>query len=141
MKPASKARKAVSWFAGRSGIAILDDAFPHPLSAFRYEEFVSYLDAIPGVSIYTTAAPFPAMGEARSRDEVLATHLAHNPAHRGRVKPLKRFLPAADLYYAMFLANICQFVGAIEHRGKPFAFTLYPGGGFQYGAPAYMMRS
>lgn len=46
-----------------------------------------------------------------------------------------RVLPVADAYYTIFFHNISQFFHDIEERGKPFAFTLYPGGGFALGEP------
>lgn len=115
-------------------IAILDDLFPYPISGFRFEEFSSYLDEMEGVSVYSNGNALPLVTEARPIEAIIAEHVAANPRHFGRIHPLRPGqFPCADAYYAIFLNNIVQYVEAIEHTRKPFAFTLYPGGGFQIG--------
>ena len=113
-------------------IAVLDDVFPNPISGFRFEEFQSYLEELPGISIHCDGNAFPLVGESRPVEDVVAEHLVAYPAHAGRVHRLiPGRLPDADAYYLIFLNNIWRYVDAIERSGKPFAFTLYPGGGFQ----------
>ena len=115
-------------------IAIMDDLFPHPVSGFRLEEFCCYLDEVPGVSIYTNGGALPLVSETRPVEAIIAEHVAGHPLHGGRIHPLQPDdFPQADAYYAIFLNNIVQYVEAIERTGKPFAFTLYPGGGFGAG--------
>jgi glycosyltransferase involved in cell wall biosynthesis len=115
-------------------IAILDDLFPYPISGFRFEEFSSYLDEMQGVSVYSNGNALPLVTEMRPLEAIIAEHVAANPRHFGRIHPLRPGqFPRADAYYAIFLNNIVQYVEAIEHTRKPFAFTLYPGGGFQIG--------
>lgn len=112
-------------------IAILDDLFPHPISGFRFEEFCSYLDEMPNVSIYTNGAALSLVNEARPIEAIIAEHVAAHPCHFGRILALQPDqFPQADAYYAIFLNNIVQYVEAIERTQKPFTFTLYPGGGF-----------
>ncbi len=112
-------------------IAVLDDLFPHPGSAFRYEEFRSYLDEMPEVAVYTTGESFAFAKETRSVEKAIADHNRQFPSHEGRIA---RFdyasLPEADVYYAAFVGFIARALGGIERSGKPFVFTLYPGGGF-----------
>ena len=116
----------------RLNIAILDDMFPQPLSAFRYEEFRSYLEQTVGLAIYSNGEAFPIVGERRSVPEVIAAFLELHPQHAGRVHALAPTnFPIADAYYTIFLNNIYKYVEAIEQVGQPFAFTLYPGGGFE----------
>ena len=118
----------------RPQIAILDDLFPHPVSGFRFEEFTSYLDEMPEVSVYCDGDALRLVGEQRPVEAIIAEHLAVRPRHRGRVHPLvSGQLPKADVFYAIFLDNTTRYLDAIERRKKPFAFTLYPGGGFLAG--------
>ena len=116
---------------GDGGIVVLDDLFPHPGSAFRFEEFRSYLDAMPEVRILSTGGAFPFADERRSLETVIAEHIRVFPGHAGRVSPLHvEALPRACLYYAIFLHVIYGAIDAIERQARPFAFTLYPGGSF-----------
>jgi glycosyltransferase involved in cell wall biosynthesis len=118
----------------RPRIAVLDDLFPHPLSSFRFEEFSSYLDEMPEVSVHCNGNAFHLAGVPRPVEVIIAEHLAAHSRHVGRVHPLRPGqLPDADAYYAVFLHNIVQYLDAIERSKKPFAFTLYPGGGFSVG--------
>jgi glycosyltransferase involved in cell wall biosynthesis len=115
-------------------IAILDDFFPHPISGFRHEELSSYLDEMQGVTVHSNGISLGWIAETRPIDAIIAEHLVAHPRHIGRIHPLRAGqLPEADAYYAIFLNNIAQYVEAIEHTRKPFAFTLYPGGGFGTG--------
>lgn len=120
---------------GRS-IAVLDDAFPQPLSAFRFEEFVSYLDALPKLQVFTDGRVFPLMGEARSVEEVIADHTRNYPRHSGRILPLRCAAPhEGAVAYTVFADNIHYYLDQIESRRMPFAFTLYAGGGFRLDQP------
>lgn len=113
-------------------LAILDDVFPSPLSAFRYEEFRAYLEQIPGSCIYSDGSALHLLRETRMVDALVGEYIAANPGHADSVRGLRNGLfPIADAYYAIFLNNIVKYVAEIERVGKPFAFTLYPGGGFQ----------
>ena len=114
----------------------MDDLFPHPLSGIRFEEFSSYLDEMPdvSVSVHCNGSAFRLVGGPRPVEAIIAEHLAAHPRHTGRVHPLlPDQIPDADAYYAVFLHNIAQYLDAIERHEKPFAFTLYPGGGFRVG--------
>ena len=120
----------------RPRIAVLDDLFPHPMSGIRFEEFSSYLDEMPevSVSVHCDGDAFRLAGGPRPVEVVIAEHLAAHSRHIGRVHPLRPGqLPDADAYYAVFLHNISRYLDAIERSKKPFAFTLYPGGSFRVG--------
>lgn len=117
-------------------IAVIDDFFPHKLSAFRYEEFQAYLEAMPGLSVHATWPHLKDFHDNRTAAEVFAEYARENPAHVGRVKPLfDGTFPPADAYYAIFLTNIGNHLESIQQQGRPFAFTLYPGGGFAVDRP------
>lgn len=112
-------------------LAVLDDIFPLAASAFRFEEFRTYLEEIPGSAVYSTGGALPLADETRPVTDLIRAHEATYPAHAGRVMPLEAAtFPRADLYYGVFLHVISAFLSAIERQGAPFAFTLYPGGGF-----------
>ena len=116
--------------------AVIDDFFPHKLSGFRFEEFRSYLDALPGLSVHSIWPHWKHFGENRPPAEVFAEYVRENPAHAGRVQPLfDGTFPAADAYYTIFLTNIGNYLPIIQQHGRPFAFTLYPGGGFVVDRP------
>jgi glycosyltransferase involved in cell wall biosynthesis len=117
--------------AARPRIALLDDLFP--LAGSRFEEFSSYLNEMPeiDVSAHCSGQSFHFAAESRSVEAVIAEHLAAHPRHVGRVRPLRPDeFPDADAYYMIFLHNAAQYLEEIERKRKPFAFTLYPGGGF-----------
>lgn len=113
-------------------LVILDDTFPHPLSAFRFEEFCSYLEAIPRSRAYSTNASFGCFNESRSLEEVIAQMVAEKPLINGRVFKYKddRRLNA-KVAYLIFLGNLHTFLRKIEKEKIPFVFTLYPGGYFE----------
>jgi glycosyltransferase involved in cell wall biosynthesis len=113
-------------------IVVLDDMFPQSLSQFRFEEFVSYLDLLPNLRVCTDGRMLPLLGETRTIEEVIADHIRDYPRHSGRVSPLSNdALPDGAIAYTIFADNIHFYLGQIEQRRMPFAFTLYPGGGFR----------
>ncbi|MBI4770096.1 MAG: glycosyltransferase family 4 protein, partial [Chloroflexi bacterium] len=143
---------------------IFDDIFPQPLSAFRLAEFNAYLAHFPRAQVHSTGGAFRYVGETRPFAQVLAEYERQYPAFRGRVQqldprreyrgrpkvPERGLAPdsgnrglAPDsgnrgLAYAVFLNNAYQFVHTldlVERQRTPFAFTLYPGGGFQLEQP------
>ncbi|WP_166442853.1 glycosyltransferase [Phragmitibacter flavus] len=117
-------------------LVILDDAFPHPLSGFRFQEFHSYLEAIPGTMIHCTGEAFPTLGEQRSLEELVDLSTVTHPALRGRVQRLKEYEPLkASLAYLVFLGNIHRFQKILACSNLPFVFTLYPGGYFEVNNP------
>ncbi len=122
---------------GEPRIAVLDDFFPHRLSAFRFEEFHSYLEAMPGLSVHATWPHLQKIRRERGRrPKSIAEYAREHPAHAGRVHPLfDGEFPAADAYYMIFLSNIRVHLPSIEVRRRPFAFTMYPGGGFAMDVP------
>jgi len=113
-------------------IIILDDLFPHPLSPFRLQEYNSYLEHFNNIRVYCNALSFPLINERRSLETIINNYEKEYPQFKSKVE---RFLPKmslqAKLIYTIFLANIYLYIGFIEKYKIPFAFTLYPGGGFE----------
>jgi glycosyltransferase involved in cell wall biosynthesis len=125
-----------STISGGRDIAVLDDLFPHPLSAFRFEEFVSYLDLLPKLRAYVDGRTLPLIGDTRSIAEVIADHVRTYPRHAGRISPLSNDdLPEGAVAYTIFADNIHFYLNQIEQKRMPFAFTLYAGGGFGLDRP------
>ncbi len=122
--------------AASADIVVLDDFFPHEGSTFRYEEFSSYLDAMPDLAVYSSGAALHHADETRSIAQVIDAHVEANPGRAGRVNVLARdAFPRARLYYAVFLHVIAEHLDSIESVDAAFVFTLYPGGGFALDQP------
>lgn len=119
--------------APEASLIILDDIFPHLLSAFRIAEFNAYLSRYEKAFAYSTAKAFPAVSEYRSFTRVRDEYLAVYPQFEGRVFPLRHKLPKALLIYFVFLHNAGCFMDLLKSSDTPFVFTLYPG--FRLGQP------
>ncbi|MBC7901924.1 MAG: glycosyltransferase family 4 protein [Gemmatimonadaceae bacterium] len=113
-------------------LVVLDDMFPHPLSAFRIAEYNCYLKHFGNVDVHSTAATFTLIGEARGFSEICSRYEREFPQFAGHVIRFnRRRVLRAKLVYTMFLNNAFFFIDYIEKENIPFVFTLYPGGGFQ----------
>jgi glycosyltransferase involved in cell wall biosynthesis len=111
-------------------IAIIDDVFPHPLSAFRMQEFESYLKEFARAKIYTTGSSVALLGED-TIDELVTEFKRRHPEDAARLTFLERdTVINARLIYMVFLGNTAASIDRIERLGTPFVFTLYPGGAF-----------
>jgi len=106
-----------------SPLLVLDQAFPSPLSAYRYAEFKHYLAQLPDALVLSTLPGF-------EQHHVLFA--AHHPALAPRVRPFAPDvpLPANALAYCVFLNSAITFLPYIARQGLPLAMTLYPGGDF-----------
>jgi glycosyltransferase involved in cell wall biosynthesis len=113
-------------------LVVLDDGFPSRRSAFRIAEYNNYLERWNDATLYSTTSSFTALGEKKHFSEVLNDYAALYPSLAGRVFKYHRDLDlGGDLAYFVFLNNAMRFLAGIEESGSPFAFTLYPGGGFR----------
>ncbi|MBW9173896.1 class I SAM-dependent methyltransferase [Clostridium estertheticum] len=111
-------------------LLIIDDVFPHPVSGFRYQEFLSYLENLNSIKVLTTGLSVHVLGKETIDDLIIDfkkrfTHI------EGR---LEKFVSLDNieckLLYLVFLNNAISLVDMVEMRKIPFIFTLYPGGGF-----------
>jgi len=126
------ARKTPSVANRERKLTILDDAFPHLLSAFRIAEYNAYLEEWKDAVVFSTASTFPAQRETRSFKEVLDEYASRYPQFKGRIHSFSGKSDLEDsLVYTMFLHNANFFLDAIHAYNVPFVFTLYPGGGLQ----------
>lgn len=123
-------------------LLIVDDVFPHPASAFRYHEILGYLRHFPGCRVATSAAGFRTLGERRPPADLIADFDRRWPDLAGRVEPLTMHTrpdPSA-VGYGMLVNNLYAYGGVFERHDVPFAFTLYPGGGFSLEDSAAVAR-
>jgi hypothetical protein len=114
-------------------IIILDDIFPHLLSAFKIAEYNTYLARYPNAVVYSTGTSFKYLNDTRSFQEVLQDYLEYYPQFKSRVfefSPDLMPILRGRLVYLIFLNNTFNFIDLIEKSQIPFIFTLYPGGGF-----------
>ncbi len=116
------------WFSAGGRLVVLDDVFPHVLSAFRIAEYNAYLRQFPTAHVLSTGKSFRAFRDNRSFREVVAEYESLYPEFAGRVS---KFDPRGKLRgrlaYTTFLHNIHRFLPDLERSGLPFVFTLYPG--------------
>lgn len=119
--------------SGIQDLIILDDAFPHPLSAFRLQEFNSYLEYFDKSKVYCKSEiAFPCFNEDRPLKTIIEEYESIYPQCTGKVEKYNPNIELqSKLIYTIFLANIHLFIDMVEKYGIPFVFTLYPGGGFE----------
>lgn len=115
-------------------LLVLDDAYPHPQSAFRLEEFDVYLERFKRPLVLTSGRAFNFFQPRRSLAEVISSHEKQNKRFAGRVKafdPLDTSVTVeAKLGYMVFAGNAWDNIDFVERNNIPFVFTLYPGGSF-----------
>jgi len=112
-------------------LAIIDDAFPHPLSAFRVQEFSSYLSEFTDIRIFSSGNTIGFLGGGKTLDELIADFKRESPQYSKRIRKLEAdTIISAKLFYMDFLINAYANIERIEKLATPFVFTLYPGGGF-----------
>ncbi|MGL5003589.1 MAG: hypothetical protein ACRDAM_11670, partial [Casimicrobium sp.] len=107
-------------------LLICDDFFPNVLTAFRVAEYNTLMDRFPSAIVRSWATGF-----AKSH----AAYSAQYPAYAKRVGQCTEYsFVNAGFVYTNFLLNATQIL-AFDAMRCPFAFTLYPGGGFGLGDP------
>ena len=121
-------------------LIVIDDAFPSIYSAFRFEEYMEYLQNINSVKILTTGVSYSALNEHRKMDEVIKEFEMKYPQYKGKVtkldvesksnlKDLKNKICIVTFLQNM-IGTIYDNLKMLENHKIPFIFTLYPGGGF-----------
>ena len=117
-------------------LIILDDVFPAPVSGFRYAEFTAILRAFPKALALVSGSTLPFLGE-ESLAVLVRKYQLRYPELGTRIMDSAGFSPvrSSKLLYVNFLVNAYALLPVAEEVGVPFAFTLYPGGGFGFNNP------
>jgi glycosyltransferase involved in cell wall biosynthesis len=113
-----------------SEIAVIDDAFPHPLSAFRLQELTSYLKEFEDLKIFCTGEALPWLGD-KTLDDLFREFKRAYPEFAPKIERLTpgTMIHTKSLYF-IFLGTAYRHVDLAEQLGVPFVFTLYPGSVF-----------
>lgn len=115
----------------KSDLIIMDDAFPHPLSSFRYAEYTAYLEHFDKLKILCSGSSLPWFKECREIKSIIQDYIQKFPEFKNKLEPFNpRGKVKSKLVFVNFLGNIRQFK-LLRKIKKPFVFTLYPGGFFQ----------
>jgi len=113
-------------------LIIIDDIFPHLLSAFKIAEFNCYLGHFKNVIIRSTGKSFPAIKEKRSFRKIVKEYENIYPQFKGKARRYNRFNKLkCKLVYVIFLKNAYDAIDKIDESKTPFVFTLYPGSFFE----------
>jgi glycosyltransferase involved in cell wall biosynthesis len=111
-------------------LVIIDDVFPHPVSGFRYQEFLSYFKHISSMKVLTTGTAMHLLGK-KTINELIIDFKRKFPEIGGKLERFSTFDNInCKLLYFVFLQNAASYVYMAETRGIPFMFSLYLGGGF-----------
>lgn len=105
-------------------LVILDDFFPNVKTGFRIAEYNYYLNKYQNSEVYSSCAGF--LRYVKEYEE-------NFPIFKNRVKSLNINYYGnyqCSLFYTVFVNNAFNYLRIFEMKGKPFIFTLYPGGGF-----------
>lgn len=102
-------------------LLICDDFFPNVLTAFRVAEYNTLMDRFPNAVVRSWSGRFR---------EIHSQYAMLYPEHAKRVAPCTEYSFArVDFVYTNFLNNAVHLLTLGVLR-CPFAFVLYPGGGF-----------
>ena len=109
-------------------IAIVDDLFPWRGSGFRFAEYDYYLKHSSSIAVYSNMSSLGFVGAFEEKDRIIA-----ETSYGDKFRVVSNFqdLPKMEGYYCLFLNNVDSVIKLAERDGVPFAFTLYPGGGFE----------
>src|ERR1700733_14135294 len=108
-------------------LLVIDDWFPNLGTGFRVAEFVHYLRIFPWLRVASTSSP--GLGHYERFAE-------RYPDVSNRVSPWHPdMLRTTRAAWFVFLNNAHEWVAEMERHCIPFAFTLYPGGGFNLASP------
>lgn len=128
-----QAQQLVAGLEPQLDLLIIDDVFPHPLSAFRLEEYTYYLRRFEKIRILTNGWSLPHLG-TETKEELVDAYVQKHPELAQKVLPWCDYtLPdgiSAKLAYFCFLSNAYHALSQLERLQIPFVFELYPGGAF-----------
>ncbi|WP_316353875.1 glycosyltransferase [Candidatus Trichorickettsia mobilis] len=120
------------WFDPlKTDLLIFDDVFPHPLSPFRYTEYIEYLKHFKNIRIAATGECLGCIKETKTLQEVIDEFLNKFPLFKNKLaiyRVIASYKP--KLIYVNFLGNARRFDLGYEYK-FPFIINLYPGGTLQ----------
>jgi glycosyltransferase involved in cell wall biosynthesis len=117
-------------------LLILDDIFPLLTSGFRLAEYNAYLAHFARAEVYSTGASLHIVGEPRSFSDIKEEYAKRYPQLAARVHKIDADADFdGDFAYTIFVNNMRRNVRRLDEKRIPFAFTLYPGGGFGLNRP------
>lgn len=112
-------------------LILYDNAFPHPVSGFRLEEFTVLLKAFENSKIILDPKAYGLLNTPRSVHQKHIDDFEIQHQFNEKLQVQKGFVNVnAKLFYCLFLNNIFDNLDWVEKFRIPFIFTLYPGGGF-----------
>nr|WP_264525306.1 glycosyltransferase family 4 protein [Flavobacterium sp. N502536] len=114
-------------------LLIFDDIFPHPISGFRYEEFTVLLKHFKKSKIIVEPTSYAIVNTPiENHQKHISEFILQNVSLKKKIVRKKKLVNInTNLFYCVFLNNIYKNLWWLEKYKIPFAFTLYPGGGFQ----------
>jgi glycosyltransferase involved in cell wall biosynthesis len=113
----------------RYDLIIIDEVFPFETSLFRYNEFNSYYASFERIKVYTTGWALALLSPGGNIRKVVREYKLKFPGREiGIFNPHRAV--KARLAYCLFLNNTFWLLDYFENNNLPFAFCLYPGGGF-----------
>ena len=111
-------------------VIVFDDVFPHPLSAFRFQEYNSYLEYFNSLNVYSSGQSLKALNETKPIENVIENYEKNFPKFKNKVRKYdSKTIFQTKMIYTIFLNNIYSIINQINKYHIPFVFTLYPGGG------------
>ena len=122
-----------SFFSRKKDIVIFDDFLPSSLSPWRSYEFHEIVKSFKKVKINCDATTFQNYNQGKSFKENFRLLKAQYPYFKNAISKTKKHSKVkTNLAYMLFYNNILKHFVFIEKNKIPFAFTLYPGGGFVF---------
>ncbi len=112
-------------------LIIIDDVFPNPISSWRHEEFLMYLDKIDAsICVLCTGSSIGALHQKQGIKKYIQLFGKRYPNHKLKVKRFEYFRKVKVKHaYLLFLDNTSQHLQFLSKNNIPFSFTLYPGAG------------
>jgi glycosyltransferase involved in cell wall biosynthesis len=116
-------------------LIIYDDIYPHPTSGFRMEEFTNLLNNVANSKAILSGKAYKYFNLTEEQHKKhVADLLKKNPALRRKIEFSRGIVNInCKLFYCVFLNNMYKNLEWVKKYEMPFAFTLYPGGGFNIG--------
>lgn len=114
-------------------IVIIDDLIPSRLSPWRANEYNEIIKIFENSYVIADMTNFKKYSEGNSYEQSLNLLSNLYPELSQNTHQLKIFENSnATLIYTIFYHNIQKYFAHFERHCIPFAFTLYPGGGFYF---------